>query len=61
MRLRRSDVRGPGIRRVRRGKGFSYEDHEGAPVTDDATLQRIKDLVIPPAWKKQENRLPNFC
>ncbi|HET7667418.1 MAG TPA: DNA topoisomerase IB [Mycobacterium sp.] len=52
MRLRRSDVRGPGIRRVRRGKGFSYEDHEGAPVTDDATLQRIKDLVIPPAWKK---------
>jgi DNA topoisomerase I len=52
MRLRRSDLRGPGIRRVRRGKGFSYEDQNGAPVTDAATLQRIRDLVIPPAWKK---------
>src|SRR5262245_41751694 len=51
MRLRRSAVRGPGIRRVRRGKGFSYEDRDGAPVTE-ATLQRIRDLVIPPAWKK---------
>jgi DNA topoisomerase-1 len=52
MKLRRSAVRGPGIRRVRRGKGFSYVDQDGAPVTDEATLQRIKDLVIPPAWKK---------
>jgi DNA topoisomerase-1 len=52
MRLRRSAVRGPGIRRVRRGKGFSYEDESGAAVTDAATLQRIRELVIPPAWKK---------
>jgi DNA topoisomerase I len=52
MKLRRSAVRGPGIRRVRRGKGFSYVDQDGAPVTDEASLQRIKDLVIPPAWKK---------
>ena len=37
---------------MRRGRGFSYEDHDGVPVTDAATLQRIKDLVIPPAWKK---------
>ena len=37
---------------MRRGKGFSYEDHDGAAVTDAAVLQRIKDLVIPPAWKK---------
>jgi len=51
MRLRRSAVRGPGIRRVGRGKGFSYEDPSGTPVTDTETLQRIKDLVIPPAWK----------
>src|SRR6476659_8411817 len=51
MRLRRSAVRGPGIRRVGRGKGFSYEDPSGTPVTDAETLQRIKDLVIPPAWK----------
>ncbi|HYZ66270.1 MAG TPA: DNA topoisomerase IB [Mycobacterium sp.] len=52
MRLRRSAVRGPGIRRVRRGKGFSYQDHTGAAVTDAATLQRIRELVIPPAWQK---------
>jgi DNA topoisomerase-1 len=52
MKLRRSAVRGPGIRRVRRGKGFSYLDQDGAPITDEATLQRIKALVIPPAWKK---------
>jgi DNA topoisomerase I len=52
MRLRRSAVRGPGLRRVRRGRGFSYQDPDGAPVTDAETLQRINDLVIPPAWKK---------
>ena len=52
MRLRRSEIRGPGLRRVGRGRGFSYQDPDGAPVTDAETLQRIKDLVIPPAWKK---------
>jgi DNA topoisomerase-1 len=52
MRLRRSVVGGPGIRRVRRGRGFSYQNPDGTPVTDAATLKRIKDLVIPPAWKK---------
>ncbi|MGE2725487.1 DNA topoisomerase IB [Mycolicibacterium pulveris] len=52
MRLRRSDVRGPGLRRVRRGRGFSYQHPDGAAVTDAATLQRIQDLVIPPAWKR---------
>ncbi|OBI54135.1 DNA topoisomerase [Mycolicibacterium fortuitum] len=52
MRLRRSVVGGPGLRRVRRGRGFGYLDQEGAAVTDPATLTRIEDLVIPPAWKK---------
>ena len=51
MRLRRSAVRGPGIRRARRGRGFSYQNPDGTAVTDAATLQRIKDLVIPPAWR----------
>jgi len=37
---------------VGRGKGFSYEDYDGVAVTDPATLNRIKELVIPPAWKK---------
>ena len=51
MRLRRSVVRGPGLRRVRLGRGFSYHNSDGTAVTDPQTLQRINDLVIPPAWK----------
>lgn len=52
MRLRRSVVTGPGLRRVRRGRGFSYHDHDAKALTDEAALTRIKELVIPPAWKK---------
>jgi DNA topoisomerase-1 len=40
----------PGIRREKSGAGFRYLDAGGDPVTDDATLGRIKSLVIPPAW-----------
>jgi DNA topoisomerase-1 len=49
-RLRRSSCSGPGITRRRRGKGFEYRDG-GEVVRDPETLQRIKDLVIPPAWR----------
>ncbi len=52
MRLRRSVVGGPGIQRIRRGRGFAFRDDDGVPVTDAATLKRIDELVIPPAWKK---------
>ncbi|GAB4903213.1 DNA topoisomerase IB [Mycobacterium avium] len=52
MRLRRSVLSKPGITRKRRGKGFSYHAPDGTTVRDPETLQRIKDLVIPPAWKK---------
>jgi DNA topoisomerase-1 len=52
MRLRRSVVSGPGLHRVRRGRGFSYHDEAGNALTDETTLTRIADLVIPPAWKK---------
>ncbi len=41
----------PGIRRRARGTGFSYLDPEGRPITDRATLQRIRMLAIPPAWR----------
>lgn len=41
----------PGIRRIRCGKGFRYENADGTPVRDKETLGRIKSLVIPPAWK----------
>ena len=51
-RLRRSDCSGVGIHRRRRGRGFSFEDGEGTAVTDEETLERIRDLTIPPAWKE---------
>lgn len=40
----------PGIRRLRAGRGFRYVDADGHPVHDQATLSRIRHLVIPPAW-----------
>jgi DNA topoisomerase-1 len=40
----------PGIRRVRRGRGFSYVSPSGAPV-DAAERARIRSLAIPPAWR----------
>ncbi len=40
----------PGIRRRRRGRSFSYTGPGGAPLSDEATLARIRSLVIPPAW-----------
>lgn len=52
MRLRRSELSKPGIARKRRGNGFSYYRSDGKVLSDPETLQRIKDLVIPPAWKK---------
>jgi DNA topoisomerase-1 len=50
MRLRRSDSAGPGIKRVRAGKGFIYRDAAGARVADPELLDRVARLVIPPAW-----------
>ena len=48
-RLRRSNSRGKGLRRVRAGSGFSYTDGAGNPVTAEARA-RIALLAIPPAW-----------
>lgn len=41
---------GPGIRRKRAGRGFSYTGVDGRPIHDPDVLQRIRDLVIPPSW-----------
>ena len=49
-RLRRVDCAGPGIARVRHGRGFSYQAADGSKIDDPVVLQRIADLVIPPAW-----------
>lgn len=49
-RLRRSDCNKPGYTRRRHGKGFSYRNQQGEPLEPDE-LERIKALVIPPAWR----------
>ena len=49
-RLRRSDCSGAGLRRLRHGRGFRYVDDAGRKVADAGTLERIRDLAIPPAW-----------
>jgi DNA topoisomerase IB len=49
--LKRSDPSSPGLTRVGAGKGFFYRDADGERVTDEATLTRIEELVLPPAWK----------
>jgi DNA topoisomerase-1 len=39
-----------GIRRVKAAAGFGYRDPEGGKIADEATLERIRALVLPPAW-----------
>jgi DNA topoisomerase-1 len=51
-RLRRSDCSSSGLRRIRRGRGFSYARADGRPVKDPEDLLRIKALAIPPAWEE---------
>ena len=40
----------PGIRRLRRGRAFTYVDADGRRVRAAGELARIRALVIPPAW-----------
>jgi len=40
----------PGIRRARRGKGFSYIAPDGRTLRDRSELDRIRRLAIPPAY-----------
>ena len=49
--LRYVTDRAAGIRRVRVGKGFRYVTPDGHTVRDKPTLERIRSLVIPPAWQ----------
>lgn len=52
MRLKRSDCAGRGITRRRAGRGFVYLDHDGERISDEEMLDRIRALVIPPAWRE---------
>ena len=40
----------PGIRRKKAGTGFAYLHPNGGKVQDDATMERIRKLAVPPAW-----------
>ncbi|NKZ02408.1 DNA topoisomerase IB [Actinomadura latina] len=51
MELQRSDTGESGYGRRRAGKGFVYLGLDGRPLQDPAEKERIKALVIPPAWK----------
>ncbi|HEX9919367.1 MAG TPA: hypothetical protein VGA87_09380 [Pyrinomonadaceae bacterium] len=39
-------------RRGTKRSGFRYEDCTGVRITDAAALERVKSLVIPPAWQE---------
>src|SRR5687768_6939072 len=48
--LRYTSENVPGISRRRAGKGWSYRAADGSLIRDAKELQRIRALVIPPAW-----------
>lgn len=50
--LRYADDTQPGLRRMRKGNGFTYTDAHGRTMRDAATLARIRSLAIPPAWNE---------
>ncbi len=50
VRLRKTSADSPGWTRRRVGRGFVYLDTSGDRLPDPE-VQRIKDLVIPPAWQ----------
>lgn len=50
VRLRRTSPDQPGWTRKRAGKGFTYLDQRGLKLAP-ADAQRVKSLVIPPAWR----------
>ncbi|MGZ3884230.1 MAG: DNA topoisomerase IB, partial [Bacteroidia bacterium] len=41
----------PGIKRIKRGRRFTYI-HENKKVCNEEAISRIQKLVIPPAWQK---------
>lgn len=51
-RLRRSDCSDEGITRLGAGRGFTYRDPGGERIEDEETLERIRELAIPPAWEE---------
>lgn len=42
----------PGIRRRKRGKGFSFIDNKGQLITDEKERERLNCIAVPPTYKK---------
>ncbi|MFD3787024.1 hypothetical protein [Streptomyces cyaneofuscatus] len=51
VRLRISDPVGPRYGRVKHGRSFRFVDIDGLLITDEQERRRLKELVIPPAWR----------
>ncbi len=41
----------PGLHRKKWGRGYTYLDESGNKIKSGSTLQRIKELAIPHAWR----------
>ena len=52
MSVRRAEHGSGGYTRRRAGKGYTYWGANGNRITNEDQIQRIKDLVIPPAWNE---------
>lgn len=53
VKLRYVKAGAPGYSRERtRDGGFVYRDEQGALITDETVLERIRKLVLPPAWEE---------
>jgi DNA topoisomerase-1 len=48
--LRYASDEQPGIRRVRKGRGFAYVDAHGQVIRDKSEIRRMHRLAVPPAW-----------
>jgi DNA topoisomerase-1 len=42
----------PGLTRQLRGDHYEYSDAKGQPVDDEATLERIRKMALPPAYER---------
>ena len=47
-----SSLETPGFGRQKAGKGFTFIDTNGQTITNKKVKQRLKELVIPPAWEQ---------
>jgi len=41
----------PGILRKKSGRGFTFLDKDNQKLSNESHIERIQNLVIPPAWK----------